>query len=337
MEYHFITGGYAKPEEAGLCLFSFDPERGFSLQKAWNGLTNPSFVLKHPLLPVLYTVEETAPMGRVCAWEWQGDALRPLDSLRSGGADPCHLSLSADGKQLFVSNYTSGSLTVFLLNNQGQIAAMSDHRQHSGHGLHPLRQEGPHVHCALEADGLLYVCDLGKDRIEMYQNINGKLRPAGGVSLKSGSGPRHVAVHDKHPGHLYCVTELANSVCHLIRRGNTYEIAQEISTLLAGFAGENTGAALHFTQDGQYLLASNRGHDSIAVYPVNAEGNVSGPVISPCVAVPRDFAVYDDFVMVGSQTNDEIRAYRLDRSSLRLMDTGWTAKAKAPTCFVRVD
>ena len=78
MVYHFLTGSYAAPEDVGVCRFSFDPAQGFSLQKGWENFINPSFLLKHPHHPVLYTVEETTPEGTVRAWELQGALLRPL-------------------------------------------------------------------------------------------------------------------------------------------------------------------------------------------------------------------------------------------------------------------
>ena len=113
MVYHFLTGSYAAPEDVGVCRFSFDPAQGFSLQKGWENFINPSFLLKHPHHPVLYTVEETTPEGTVRAWELQGALLRPLGALPTGGGSPCHLALSQDGMQLYVSNYVSGSLAVF--------------------------------------------------------------------------------------------------------------------------------------------------------------------------------------------------------------------------------
>ena len=337
MVYHFLTGSYAAPEDVGVCRFSFDPAQGFSLQKGWENFINPSFLLKHPHHPVLYTVEETTPEGTVRAWELQGALLRPLGALPTGGGSPCHLALSQDGMQLYVSNYVSGSLAVFALNAQGNLSAMTDLKRHSGQGPNAYRQEGPHVHCALEQDGLLRVCDLGTDRIEFYQVRNGKLTEAGGVALKPGSGPRHLAVHPKLPGQMYCVAELESSVYRLAQRQDAFEIVQSLSALPDDFSGENTGAALHFSGDGKLLLSSNRGHDSIAVFPVDGDGKLGRPVISPCVAEPRDFAVYDDYVIVGSQRKNEIRAYRLDRDTLRLTDTGFFAETDCPTCFFRVN
>ena len=337
MEYRFLTGGYAGPEDAGVCRFSFDPEKGFALKNAWTDFINPSYILKHPALPVLYTVEEVTPNGAVRAWKMGGDTLRELCAFPSGGSDPCHLSLSADAQSLYAANYTSGSLAVFSLDDNGKILEMSDFRQHRGSGPNRERQESAHVHCSLEMDGILYVCDLGMDQIAAYRNENGKLTQVGGINMKSGSGPRHLASSKRLPGHLYCVGELDSHVYHLAEKNGKYEMIQAVSALPPDFAGENTGAAIHFTEDGKCLLVSNRGHDSIAVFPVGETGRLGQPVITQCVAQPRDFAVYDDWVIAGSQRDSVIRAYHLDREALTLADTGYSAEVKSPTCFVRVE
>ena len=331
MTYRFLTGSYAAPEDEGICRFAFDAEKGFIWEKAWTGFSNPSYILKHPHAPVLYSVEENSPTGAVRAWQI-GDSLIPLSSFPSGGASPCHLSLSEDEKYLYVSNYVDGTLAVFSLDPQGRIGKMCDLKRLSGHGPNPFRQEGPHAHCSLETDGKLYLCDLGTDRIHVYRNEKGKLENAGEIALPAGSGPRHVTVCSRHPGLLYCVAELESSV-YVISLKENGKIVQSLSTLPAGFEGENTSAAIHISSDGRFLLASNRGHDSIAVYAIQADGALSQPVVSPCIAEPRDFILFDHFVVAGSQKDDLLRAYRLNETALVLEETPWSAGADCPVCF----
>lgn len=93
----FLIGSYASPEEKGLFCCAFSPETGFSMKKEYDGLLNPSFLLEHPDHPVLYTVEETDD-GAVCAWQEKEDRLILLNKVSTGGASPCHLSLSEDGR-----------------------------------------------------------------------------------------------------------------------------------------------------------------------------------------------------------------------------------------------
>ena len=332
----FLTGSYAGQEDTGVCRYAFDLKQGFRLEKGWTGFSNPSFILPHPRLPVLYTVEENSPEGAVRAWQTEGDSLKPLSSFPSGGDSPCHLSLSDNGQYLYAANYMNGTLAVFSLDSIGNIAQMTVLVQLSGNGPNQARQEGPHAHCSLEAGGLLYVCDLGADRIAVFENRDGRLKEKTGIVLPTGCGPRHLAVHPAHPELLYCVTEMGSSVLVIRKTGNGYTILQHLSILPEDFSGENNAAAIHVSPNGRTLMASNRGHDSIAVFSVQADGTLDGPVISPCAAEPRDFIIFDQAVIVGSQRDSLLRAYILNESSLNLTETPFSITAYRPVCFARL-
>ncbi len=332
----FLTGSYAETEDFGVCRFAFDQEQGFRTENRWAGFINPSFILQHPRLPILYTVEETSPEGAVCAWRMEKDSLNPLGCFPSGGDSPCHLSLSANEQYLYAANYMNGTLAVFALDGQGNIAKMTDLVQLSGRGPNQDRQEGPHAHCSLERNGLLYVCDLGADRVAAFENRDGKLNEKGGFALPPGCGPRHLAVHAAFPDLLYCVTELENSIYVIRKAGDSYFILQRLSTLPEAFQGESFAAAVHFSPDGRMLMASNRGHDSIAVFAMRADGLLKGPVISPCAALPRDFVIFDRTVIAGSQWDNLIRAYTLDEKKLTLTETPFFVEAKCPVCFAKL-
>lgn len=332
----FLTGGYAETEDFGVCRFAFDREQGFRAENRWDGFINPSFILPHPRLPVLYTVEETSPEGAVRAWRMEGDSLKPLNCFPSGGDSPCHLSFSADERFLYVANYMNSTLTVFALDRQGNIEKRTDLWQLSGCGPNRDRQEGPHAHFSMERDGLLYVCDLGADRIAVFENQDGKLKEKASIALPAGCGPRHLAFNPAYPRLLYCVTELENSVYVINRENNSYTVLQRLSTLPDSFQGESFAAAIHFSPDGGALLASNRGHDSIAVFPVREDGLLERPVFSPCAAFPRDFAIFDQTVVVGSQRDSLIRAYTLDQAALTLTETPFSIAAQSPVCFAKL-
>ena len=332
----FLTGSYAGQEDSGVCRYAFDLEQGFRLEKGWAGFSNPSFILPHPRLPMLYTVEENSPEGAVRAWQIEGDSLKPLCSFPSGGDSPCHLSLSGNGKYLYAANYMNGTLAVFSLDNTGSIVQMTDLVQLSGSGPNRDRQEGPHAHCSLEAGGLLYVCDLGADRIAVFENQDGKLKEKTDIALPPGCGPRHLAIHPAYPDLLYCVTEMGSSVLVIRKMGERYTILQCLSILPENFSGENNAAAIHISPDGRTLMASNRGHDSIAVFSVQADGTLNGPVISPCAAEPRDFIVLNLAVIVGSQRDNLLRAYILNEDDLTLAQTPFSAAVNRPVCFARL-
>ncbi len=327
----FWISSYANPEQAGLIRCCFNPQNGFKTEEVYTGFTNPSYVLEHPELPLLYSVEERAE-GAVCAWEIHQKSLRLLNRTSTAGADPCYLSLSEDKQWLYAANYSGGSVACFRLDDSGLPTERMDLRKHIGSGPRKDRQEAAHAHCAFPRKGKLLVCDLGTDEIVIYKNDRGRLEECGRLSAPAGSGPRHLAVHSAYPELIYCVTELAGTV--LIwkeTRPDAFELIREIPMLPETHTGENTAAAIRITKDGSRLLVSHRGLDSIALMPIEADGMPGKPVLSPCVRQPRDFVVTGNTVLAASQSDGEIRAYRLCED--RLEDTGMSISAQAPVCL----
>ena len=327
----YWIGSYASPEQKGLLRCSFSPEKGFALESAYDGLLNPSFLLEHPEKPVLYTVEETEE-GMVCAWRAEGNRLALLGRIPSGGASPCYLSLSEDGHWLYCANYTGGSVASIRLDENGIPAERTGLVQHTGKGPNAQRQEKAHAHCAYPYHGGIGVCDLGEDRIYLYRNEGGTLRENTCLRAEPGSGPRHLVAHPRYPGCLYCVSELTGEV--FVWKENSsgrYDLLQGIGTLPRGFTGENTAAAIRFTQDGRLLLVSHRGADGIAVMTVRPEGKLEEPVWSPCVRGPRDFLVSGEYVLAAGQRDGEVRAYKLTEG--KLQDTGFRFEAQEPVCI----
>ena len=327
----FWISSYAAPEQDGLLRSRFSPDTGFEITAVCSGLNNPSYVLEHPFLPVLYTVEELRE-GAVCAWAAGDDGLRLLARIPSGGADPCHLSLSEDGRWLYAANYSGGSVACFRLDGSGVPGERTDLRLHRGCGPRADRQEAAHAHCVFPWKGRLLVCDLGMDRIVVYENCGGVLAERGRLAAPAGSGPRHLAAHPSHPGLLYCVTELSGEVLVWQENGpDRFELVRAVPAVPADRPGENTAAAIRFTEDGSRLLVSHRGLDAIAVMAVGAGGMPGRPVLSPCVRCPRDFVVFGDTVLAASQADGVVCAYRLREG--RLEDTGMTVQAQAPVCI----
>ncbi len=332
MKCEFLTGSYAARDEAGVCRVAFDPQTGFSVEQAGSGYVNPSFVLVHPNGRVFYTVEETE-RGSVRAQALDGDLNARPGGLSTGGASPCHLALSGDLRRLYAANYSSGSLAAFELDGDGDIVSRTDLICHTGSGPNPERQEAAHVHFSMALDGLVYVCDLGMDAVFVYRDDGGRLNEVGRVAMPAGSGPRHLAHTPKHPDRLYCVAELGGRVYALKRGAGGYAPDQDVGILPADHDGPNTAAAIHITEDGELLLASNRGHDSVAVIPLGPDGRLGTPVMSGCVAEPRDFMICDGHVVVASQRDSVLRAYRLNRRTLRLEDTGLALDIGRPVCL----
>src|SRR2546430_7098212 len=118
------VGSY--PPGVGVSVFTGGDPSGLRPGPAVAALASPSFLAAHPRLPVTYAVSELTE-GRVHALVAEpGGFLGLVSSHDTGGAEPCHLSVSADCRYLLCANYGSGSVAVFPIDEWGDLGARTD-------------------------------------------------------------------------------------------------------------------------------------------------------------------------------------------------------------------
>ena len=315
-------------------------------------LENPSFLAVSRDRRFLYAVSEVGAAdatgkktGFVVAYAIDaGGKLTPLNRVPSNGADPCHISVTRSGRTVAVANYTGGSTASFHVNADGSLGAATTD-QHVGRGPNKERQEAAHAHSANFAadDHLLLSCDLGADAVYMYRCDDAKgsiapRRPAS-VHVEPGSGPRHIAVHPS-AHYAYVINELTNTVgvfawnpaaATLVQR-------QSISTLPVGTTVANSTAEVVVHPNGRFVYGSNRGHDSIAAFSVDArDGRLTALGHTPTGGkAPRSFAIDPTgrWVLAANQLSDNINSFAIDQQKGTLKATGATLAVARPVCVL---
>jgi 6-phosphogluconolactonase len=240
-------------------------------------IRNASFGVRASANGIRYLLDEQEK-GRLGVYD---RGLRHLGDFSTLGSDPCHAALSPDGGMLAVANYSSGSVAVWRIDrNTGHPIGEAQVVAHTGSGPNRARQAGPHAHWVGFTMGgkLLHAVDLGADAIFAHL-----LDPRSGAIVSSsvayrapaGSGPRHLARHPRLRI-AYLVSELANTVTVLTARPDgTFAARGIVSTLPAEFSGTSTAAHIALNSSGTRLYVSNRGHDSIAVFAIGADGGLT--------------------------------------------------------------
>jgi 6-phosphogluconolactonase len=320
-QHWLVAGSYAAADQAGIHVFTFDAVSGdLTARGSFAGVLHPSFLVAHPTGRRLYTVSETAIQregapGAVWAWDMTQapDRLPPLNHQASGGDWPCHLTLDAAGRWLLVANYASGTVGVLPVGADGTLGALADCVQHQGRGPHPTRQEGPHAHAtAFTPDGrFVVVTDLGSDALLVYafDSAAGRLHPHARVPTHAGAGPRHLAFHPDG-ARLYVSNELDNSVTvydYDAARGRLH--AQQTLATLPRADTTSTVAHIAVAPGGERVYVSNRGDDSVAIFDVGADGQLTRVAVQPCGGRwPRHFALAPGgrFLLVANQYSDEV-------------------------------
>ncbi|HEY4384948.1 MAG TPA: lactonase family protein [Ktedonobacteraceae bacterium] len=332
-QHYLAVGSYASKEEPGISIYAFDPQTALlTFVNSFTGVENPSFLTIDERRSSLYTVSETMTFadeqgGSVMAFalDARTGQLTPYNRLPTHGEFPCHLTLDSTGSWLLVANYIGGNINLFRVLANGEIGAQADNVQHSGQGPRADRQERAHPHSATLDSSEVYaiVPDLGLDTIFIYKldTSAGRLVPHAETKIEPGSGPRHFVFHPSEQRYAYVINELNGTVTAFIfdaEQGSLQPI-QTISTLPADFTAENNCADIHISPDGAFLYASNRGHDSIAVFRVHLEDGTLSFVehVSTQGKTPRNFTLSPDgrFLFAANQDTNSIVSYSIDATT----------------------
>ena len=353
-EFLVFFGTYTDAKSKGIYVSRFDSATGkLGAPELAAETKSPSFLAVHPNGRFLYAVGEASTVGdkgqgAVTAFALEpAGKLKPLNTQPSGGGGPCHLALAPTGRLLLTANYGSGSVAALAVRADGTLDAPACTVQHAGSSVNKDRQSGPHAHCAsLSPDGRFgLVCDLGLDKVMVYRL--GAKEPALTANdpafgkLTPGSGPRHLAF-SRDGKFVYVVNEMFSTVTAFrwdARRGAMSEV-QSLSTLPENFAGKSYCAEIAVHPSGKFVYASNRGHDSIAVFATDTKtGKLSFVEAAPTQGkTPRHFALdpTGGWLLAENQSSDSVVVFRVDAKTGRLEATGGKVEVPSPVCAVFV-
>ena len=288
-----------------------------------------------------------------------GGALLPLCDQSARGASTCYATIDKDENWILSVSYWDSIISVLPMKNDGSIGPVSEilgsPKPVAAGGLEDHlnnRQSEPHAH-AIVLDPLYgkvaFVPDLGEDVIRQYVFYpeSGRLVPAGSQPCApphSGPhGPRYIEFAESGST-AFVVNELSSTVSVFRYDTQSAEkliestpsesstpllhLTQLISTLPCPIPppssyslGKNTCGRIAVDPSGNYVLVSNRGHDSIAVYRIR-RGNDLGTddetletidIVSTMGGTPRhfQFALGGRYVIVANQDTDCLAIMRL--------------------------
>ena len=354
-EYFVYFGTYTKGASKGIYRAKLDAATGkLSAAEVAAECKDPAFLAVHPTENFLYAIDESSdptktPNRGVSAYalDPRSGALTLLNQESAAGPGPCHLTVDEKGQTVLVANYSGGSVTSLALSRDGRLGAPAPVIQHTGASVHPTRQTAPHAHAITVAPGNRFALtpDLGLDKVLIYRLDAAKARltpnsPAFAV-LPPGSGPRHLAFHP-NGRFVYVINELLCTMAAFSfdpQRGEMKEL-QVVSTLPPGEKvqpGFSTAeVAAH--PSGKFLFGSNRGHNTIVTFAVDAATGRLTHVANESTQgkTPRHFAVdpTGTWLLAENQGSDNVVVFRIDPASGRLAATGQTLAVPSPVCAV---
>ncbi len=312
---------------------------------------NPTFMAIHRNKQFLYAIcsegiERKDGSGGVIAYRIHPSTgeLTRLNEQSANGQGPCHIAIEPRGQFAYVSHYGSGNLAVLPIAPDGTLGKVTQVIQHEGSSTHE-RQKSPHVHSMIlgHSGQIIYASDLGTDQIIGYRidPKKGTLSTDAALATKTqaGAGPRHFVLA-AHGRVAYSVEELSSTVAVYQVHPKTHALAfvQRLPMLPEGFSGTNLAADIHLSPDGRFLYATNRGHDSIAIFAVQPKTGTLTFVARESTrgGHPRNFLIDPDgqHVWIANRDGDNVVLFERNTTTGLLNYTGREVKLPAPVCVL---
>lgn len=338
-------------------------------------VVNPSYMCANNAHTCIYMVSELkneeASVVTAFGFTPATAQLEFLNSVKTFGAEACHVAITDDERFITVANYGGENVVLLPINDDGSlgehVAGVTHEPAAPGPGQNAERQERSHPHMGFLHSGKdvhrMLVPDLGLDKVVIY-SLDVSLQPpsfeyASHLALPPGSGPRHLALHPSGRW-IYVLNELLSTIVACawdVQQGVLEILAPPLPTVpgeKVGVDGQTFCAAVRVSPDGRFVYASNRGHDSLSIFAVEDDGTLnpagvhstrpggqpahqaSWPATWPPRLCPRDFALCAEgqWVVMGNQDHDSIVVASRDRETGALADTGVTAPCVAPACIL---
>jgi 6-phosphogluconolactonase len=348
---YFYVGTYTDGDGKGIYLYKLDTESGeVDLMGVTENIDNPSYLAIDKQNKYLYAANETANFGdskngTVSAFKILPETkeLKFINKVSSGGAHPCYVAVSGDGKFVLAANYSCGSVSLLPVKNEGGLDDASDIVQHTGSSINEKRQTAPHAHSAYfgPLQKFVYAVDLGIDKVNIYKYDaeNGMLFENEPAFFKAepGSGPRHMVFHPNGK-FAYLISELNNKITALRvdpMNGSLTKI-EEYSALPKDFEKTSYCADIHIHPNGKFLYGSNRGDNSIVIFEIDEESGKLNLVGHESTQGdwPRNFTIdpSDNFILAANQKSNDVKIFKINSTTGKLIFTNQTIRVPSPAC-----
>lgn len=346
-----FVSAFAPGDDGAIHAYSLNSESGqLKLLQRTTDAEHPFFIALSPDRKFLYSIHAAGEFGgkeneQVSSYSLQDKAgtLKLLNRVSSLGTASCYLDVDATGKTVLVANYKTGSLASFPVRSDGTLGDKKTFIQHKGYGADKVRQDGPHAHCIVVSPDNRFAlsADLGLDQILNYRldAVTSALVPSAQPFVRTSpvAGPRHLTFHPNGK-HVYVINELGNSVTlfDYIPESGILTEQQTLSTVPPDFSGTSYCADLKITPNGRFLYGTNRGHDSVAAYRLDANGRMKLLGIEPSHGKgPQNLVITPDgrYLLCANMPGNNLVVFQINEDTGELTKTGEPTSIPSPSCI----
>src|SRR5699024_3869604 len=337
----FIGGYTIDNDNEGIYIYYFNTETGSLNARSKLTYDNPSFLAKNKAQDRVYAVHELEK-GRISAYAFEEDSLKLINEMEIDAAGPCHIAIDPEEKFIAVSNYAEGTLSTFLIDEEHKgIGEALQEIRYEGRGIHPERQEGPHIHSAFFDDvrDQVHVQDLGTDKMYVYSidysdEEGPRLLLKQVIESQQGGGPRQITFNEDKTV-MYALMELSSVIAMYRIIDDQWLRVQYIKVNAPDFKGQVGAAEIRISKDGKFLYASDR-LDSNKIFSFNIGENgflTKAGEWETFGEGPRGFTLSPegDFLVVANQLTNNVVVFKINKEEGSLSPTDHEINTEAPT------
>ena len=342
-KYVAYVSCYTQEKKDGIKIFDVDTKNGKFMEKATVEISNSSYITISHSKKYLYSITDYG----VESFAIEPDGmLRSISCASINGMRGCYISTDYTDSFLFVAGYHDGKITVLSLNKDGSIGGIKDEIYHKGMGSVAERRFHPHVNCVkiTRDNKYLLAADLGMDQVKVYalDFTTGKLKMVDIIHSEQYSAPRHITF-SKDGKYVYIIHELKNyvDVYRYTDQGNNnpeFEKIQTIETLNEYHAGDSAASAIKFSVDYNYMVCSNAGDNSVALYKVNKKDGTLDKLL--CLPIsgsyPKDASLFpgNKFLVSLNHESNTLTFFSVDMEKNCLAMNTKQIAIHRPNCIV---
>jgi|AKYZ01.1.fsa_nt_gi 3-carboxymuconate cyclase len=277
----FFVNSYGNQQTRGIYTFQLDIDSGELLfRKHFVTPTDPSYSFNYGRF-VCTTYRNrtgTAADGGICSYTSTAETLALVSRISDQGKTYVHACTDGDDEtatKIFAVDYYNGQVMVGRICKKKLKQVLFVYTI-EGHSVHPTKQANSHpCFVGYTPDNTLYVVDLGIDKVMFFdveEDGTLLLNEKATLLLPPGSGPRKM-IFSQDGKFAYILNELSNTIMVYGYESLKFTLIQTVDTYdKTAFPDAHTFASQFvFSEDGKYVFASNKGHDTVSSFSVNGE------------------------------------------------------------------
>ncbi|HSF90098.1 MAG TPA: lactonase family protein [Saprospiraceae bacterium] len=349
LTYLFVGSYTAGMRDTGIYVYTFDVKSGALRQTSFvDDIINPSYLTLSHDGQFLYSCADTKlpDTGSVMAFSVNAveGKLSFINRQSSEGDNPVYVSVHPNNRYLINANYSGGSVSAYVINDNGSLQPASQVIPYDGSSIIPSRQEKAHIHAAeFSPNGdYVFLPDLGSDKIWVCRFDETRKQPLMNANhltktTAPGSGPRHFTFHPNEKV-AYCIEELSGTVrAYAYHEGKLDELQHIFTYSKPG--DFYWSADIHISPDGNFLYASNRREDenTIAIFAVDQQtGRLTLVGHQKTFGDhPRNFTIdpTGKYLLVANMLTNNIVVFKRNLKTGLLKKTKHEVSVPSPSCL----